>query len=197
MRGFRLTKFVSNSPELMKSIPKEEWGRSFTTLDISMEDLPTERTLGVLWDIESDCLRVDIQIRDHPKTKRGVLSTLSTVYDPLGFVSPYVLSARRLFQELCKQEKGWDESLPRYIEKQWGRWLDDLPVIKELNIPRCIMPDKSTVKEVQLHHFCDASQYGYGAVAYLLTVHEDQTITVDLRMAKSRHSPLKGFFDKK
>ena len=103
-----------------------------------------------------------------------------------------MLSARRLFQELCKQEKGWDEPLPRYIEKQWGRWLDDLPVIKELNIPRCIMPDKSTVKEVQLHHFCDASQYGYGAVAYLLTVHEDQTVTVNLLMAKSRLAPLKG-----
>ena len=99
-RGFRLTKFVSNSPELLNSIPKGEWGKSFATLDVSLDKLPTERALGMLWDIETDSFLFDVQVADKPKTKRGVLSILSTVYDPLGCVSPFVLQARRLFQQL-------------------------------------------------------------------------------------------------
>ena len=191
-RGFNLTKFVSNSPELMTSIPKDRWGKSFSTLDVSLEKLPTERALGMLWDIESDCFRFDIQVKDNPRTKRGVLSTLSTVYDPLGCVSPFVLRARRLFQQLCRLEKGWDESLPRDLEEQWGRWLNDLPIIGEFKVPRCVVPKDKPLRTAQLHHFCDASEYGYGAVSYLRTVFEDQTIFVHLMMAKSRLAPLKG-----
>ncbi|KAK3895047.1 hypothetical protein Pcinc_001215 [Petrolisthes cinctipes] len=192
LRGFHITKFVSNSPELMNSIPKGEWGRSFATLDIDVNELPTERALGMLWNIASDHLGIDVQIRNHPRTKRGVLSALSSVYDPLGLVSPFVLSARRLFQQLCKEEKGWDEGLPREMEEQWGRWLNDLPVIKEFNVPRCVIPDENLVKTLQLHYFCDASEYGYGAVAYLRTDKVDDTVSVDILLAKSRLAPLKG-----
>lgn len=189
MRGFHLTKFVSNSRALMMSIPKEEWGKSFTTLDVRQDELQTECALGLLWDIGSERLRIDVQIRYTPKTKRGILST---VYNPFGLVRPFLLSSRRLFQQLCRQEKGWDESLPRDMEEQWGRWLNDLPLIEEFSIPRCIMPNKPLVKTAQLHHFCDASEYGYGAVAYLRTVSEDQKVSVNILMAKSKLAPLKG-----
>ena len=192
LRGFHLTKFVSNSSELMNRIPKEEWGRSFTTLNINVDELPTERALGMLWNIASYRLGIDVQIRNHPRTKRGVLSTLSIVYDPLGLASPFVLSARRLFQQLCREEKGRDEGLPREMEEQWGRWLNDLPIIKEFNIPRCAIPDKNLVKTLQLHYFCDASECGYGAVAYLRTDNVDDTVSVNILMAKSRLAPLKG-----
>ncbi len=103
-----------------------------------------------------------------------------------------MLSARRLFQQLCKQEKEWDEPLSRDVEEQWGWWLNDLRVIKEFSIPRCIMPNKLLMKTVQLHHFCDASEYGYGSVAYLRSVYETQQVSVNLLMAKSRLAPLKG-----
>lgn len=192
LRGFHLTKFVSNSPELMNSIPKEEWGGSFTTLNTNVDVLPAERALGMLWHMTSDRLGIDVQIRNNPRTKRGILATLSTVYDPLGLVSPFVLSARRLFQQLCREEKGWDESLPRQMGEQWGRWLNDLPLIKKFSIPRCAIPNEVLVKTLQLHYFCDASEYGYGAVAYLRTNNVDDTVSVDIVMAKSRLSPLKG-----
>ncbi|KAK4324775.1 hypothetical protein Pmani_004615 [Petrolisthes manimaculis] len=102
------------------------------------------------------------------------------------------LRARRLFQQLCKEEKGWDEGLPREKKEQWGRWLNDLPVIKEFNVPRCVIPDENLVKTLQLHYFCDASEYGYGAVAYLRTDKLDDTVSVDILLAKSRLAPLKG-----
>ena len=95
-RGFRLAKFVPNSPKLLNTIPKEEWGNSFTTLDVSFDKLPTECALGMLWDIETDSFLFDVQVVYKPKTTT-VLSILSTMYDPLGCVSPFELQAKRLF----------------------------------------------------------------------------------------------------
>ncbi|KAK8393533.1 hypothetical protein O3P69_006699 [Scylla paramamosain] len=77
---------LNRADELMNSIPEKEWGRSFTTLDINRDELPTERALGMLWEIESDCLKVDVQVKNHHKSRRGILSALSTVYDPLGLL---------------------------------------------------------------------------------------------------------------
>ena len=73
-RWFRLTKFTFNSPGLLRAISREEWGKSFTNLDVSLEKLHTERVLGMLWDIETDNFHFDVQIKDKPKTKRGILS---------------------------------------------------------------------------------------------------------------------------
>jgi len=45
--GFRLTKWVSNSQEVSKSIPEEERAKDFKTLDFNYEILPTEWALGM------------------------------------------------------------------------------------------------------------------------------------------------------
>ena len=47
--GFHLTKFLSNSREVMKTIPESERSKTMAELDLDMEDLPSERALGVLW----------------------------------------------------------------------------------------------------------------------------------------------------
>ncbi|XP_066955692.1 uncharacterized protein [Macrobrachium rosenbergii] len=46
-RGFHLTIFVSSSSELLEHIPKLDGGNSLTDLDLNLEDLPTERALGM------------------------------------------------------------------------------------------------------------------------------------------------------
>ena len=192
-RGFNLTKFVSSSPEVLKHLPQEDWGKNSTTFNLNLEELPPERALGMLWNVNTDCLGFDVQIEQKKdSTRRVVLSTLSAVYDPLGYISPFILQARRIFQQLCRLLKGWDEPLPEDLEEQWGRWLDDLPKIKWFRVPRCINPTDIPVKRAQLHHFADASEYGYGAVSFIRLVLEDDSIFVNLIMAKSRLAPLKG-----
>ncbi|XP_014663229.1 PREDICTED: uncharacterized protein LOC106805948 [Priapulus caudatus] len=191
-RGFHLTKWISNSSELMQTITKEDWGKALVTQDVSFEKAPTERALGMLWHIEPDCFGFNVQIENKPVTKRGVLSTLSTIFDPLGYVSPFVLKARMLFQHLCRLQKGWDDPLPRDLEDQWGRWLAQLPAVMGFKIPRCVKPAGKTVRTAQLHHFSDASECAYGAVSYLRLVSEDDEIHVNIVMAKARLAPLKG-----
>ena len=57
---------------------------------------------------------------DKPFTRRGVLSTINSIYDPLGLAVPVLLEGRLLLQKLIiigkskNNEKllGWDDPLP-------------------------------------------------------------------------------------
>ena len=53
----------------------------------------------------------DIQVPQRPLTRRGLLSAVSSLFDPLGFVAPVTLFPKLLLQDLCKQGRSWDESL--------------------------------------------------------------------------------------
>ena len=50
------------------------------------------------------------------------------MYDPLGFASPFILPAKRLLQQLCKDKVKWDEGISPTALMTWEHWLDDLPV---------------------------------------------------------------------
>ena len=39
-------------------------------------------------------------------TRRGILSLVSSMYDPLGFAAPFTLPAKALLQDLCGQNLG-------------------------------------------------------------------------------------------
>ena len=185
--GFRLTKWLCNSKRVMRSIPAEEWSKSLNKCNLDHDDLPCERALGVLWDVEQDTFIFDIKLPERPTSKRGMLSTTSSVYDPLGFASPFVFKAKVLFQESTRPKMDWDEELPDKLATAWHKWLTDLPLLSELAVTRCLMPpdgDPSTV--VHLHHFSDASERGYGAVTYIKI--NDKC---NLVMAKAKLAPIK------
>ena len=52
-RGFKLTKWMSNDREVMKSIPKEHWAKDVQELDLSSDNVPTERALGVQYGMQN------------------------------------------------------------------------------------------------------------------------------------------------
>ena len=94
--GFRLTKWMSNSQEVLSKIPDAD--RVKPTLDLDLENLPVERTLGVQWDVEKDAFLFKVREPHEPTTKRGILSAVSSLYDPMGFVCPVVLEAKKILQ---------------------------------------------------------------------------------------------------
>lgn len=60
---------------------------------------------------------------------------------------------------MCEDKMGWDEPLHNDLRLFWEAWQDHNP--------------SSTVKEVQqyeLHHFAEASVFGYRGCAYLRVV---------------------------
>ena len=61
----------------------------------------------------------DVHLEERPLTRRGPLSTISSVSDPFGFVSPFILKAKMLFQELSQIKLGWDDAMTTDLREQW------------------------------------------------------------------------------
>ena len=187
----RLHKFISNSKDVLEAIPPAERAAAISEVDLELEPLPIERTLGIRWDVQNDCFGFKITLKDNPNTRRGILSTVMSVYDPNGFAGPVILPGRKILQELCKQKKSWDEPIDADMERRWEHWKTDVQQLEMIKIPRCFKPE-SEVEEYQLHHFSDASLQGYGQCSYVRTRGKDGTIECALIMSKSRVSPSKA-----
>ena len=190
--GFRLHKFVSNSKEVIRRIPEQDRADGVKELDLDLDSLPLERTLGVHWCVESDCFQFAIVLQDKPCTRRGILSTVSSIFDPLGFVAPLLLDGKSILQDLCRHDVGWDDPIPEDIKAKWEKWRSDLLEVQRISIPRCYKPDGfGRVVSAQLHHFSDACVKGYGQCSYLRLVDENQRVHCSFVMGKSRVAPLK------
>ena len=166
--GFQLTKWVSNDRTVLSTIKEDDKGKDIKSLDLDKDQLPTDRALGLQWSVEDDAFRFEIKVTEKPHTRRGILSMVSSVYDPLGILAPVTLPAKQLLQELCKQGYAWDDPIPTNQAKQWISWTQDLPKLTDFSVARCMKPSHfGEPKIYQLHLFADASEAGYGAVGYL------------------------------
>ena len=85
--GFHLTKFICNEHDMLETVPEEERSKDVKTLDLNYDDLPIERALGVHWYVESDTFGFYILVKDKPLTRRGILSIVSSICEPLGFAA--------------------------------------------------------------------------------------------------------------
>ncbi|XP_064637849.1 uncharacterized protein LOC135494029 [Lineus longissimus] len=120
--GFRLHKWLSNEREVLAALNVTE--TAVQELDFDQADIPSQRTLGMQWNIQEDTFTFSCQPKDTPLTKRGLVSTMCSVFDPCGFISAFIARAKFMVQDL---------------------WL----------------------KHIEIHVFGDASEAGFGAVAYL------------------------------
>ena len=188
-RGFTLTKFMSNKMDVLESVPEQNRAPPVKVLDL--ESCPAQRTLGVAWNMSTDHFEVSVNLDSKPNTRRGYLGHVSKIYDPLGFVQPFLLPARRILQDLCSDGYCWDDEITGNLKDEFEKWLAVLPELNKLTVPRCYKPEGFVPKTVQLHVFCDTSKIGYGAVAYLRL--EDVSGSVHCAFVKgaSRVSPKK------
>ena len=172
----------------------EERAPQIKDLDLKSDSLPLDRALGIHWDVEHDIINFVFGKGEQPENRKGVLSSISTVYAPLGFASPLLLPGRKINQELCKLKFSWTDTLPEELCLRWRKWKEDLMSLQDFNIPRCLKPEGfGRLTRAELHHFADASQeHGYGTVSYLRLIIDQGNIHRSLVMGKSRVKPLNG-----
>ena len=88
--GFELAQWGSSSAAVLQSLP----GRPVTTIDLDLDDMPVERTLGLSLNYGSDTFIVKAAIPPDSATKREILRATASIYDPCGFLSPILLRAK-------------------------------------------------------------------------------------------------------
>jgi hypothetical protein len=116
---------------------------------------------------------------------------VSSIYDPLGFLSPFTLTGKILLQDVCRAKLDWDDFVGDEIASKWSSWCQQIDCLKNLKVPRCLINFESTmIKSIQLHHFSDASSSGYGQVSYLRIVDCYDQVHIRFLMGKSRVAPL-------
>lgn len=191
--GFELKKFVSNSIKLLQSLPVEQRRKNVKELDLCRDSLPVEKALGINWNIEKDVFTVSVIDKERPLTKRGLLSTIGAMYDPLGIVSPFMLKGRLIMQDLCRMNLGWDELIPTVHKEEWENWKESLRELSGISLDRCVKPANfGTVVSSQIHYFSDASEKGYGSVAYLRLSNREGKVHCTFLFGKSHVAPLKA-----
>jgi hypothetical protein len=89
------------------------------------------QTLGIVWYTESDTFSMDPrdvtgEYVDGPTTKRQVLQTTATFYDPLGLFSPVSVVGNLLFQDTWCRGLAWYEPLPSDLGALWNIWISTL-----------------------------------------------------------------------
>ena len=190
--GFNLTKWNASSREVLKTINEEDRAKELQAVNLMEDELPGSRALGIKWYMETDEIGVDVKIKERPNTKRGILSLLSSTFDPLGIVSPVILKARLILQEEHRRQLHWDEKISEESERDWEVWKKELTKLTEFKLARCTRPAwYQSGNKVTLHHFSDASPKGYGMVTYV-RYEQNKQYHVALISGKSRTAPLKG-----
>ena len=132
--GFNMVQWLSSSRSVLATVDKGDLSRS---LDLDADRLPIERTLGMLWDCQTDTFIFKTSTRTDIKTKREVLQEISSIYDPMGFLVPVVMVAKVLKQDIWRSGIDWDDHLPPSLLSTWKAWASDLVSISGLKIPRC------------------------------------------------------------
>ncbi|CAI6345413.1 unnamed protein product [Macrosiphum euphorbiae] len=108
--GFQLRKWASNCPAIPEKVPLEH---RVTHLPLHNDSDTAVKLLGVSWNATKDTF--SIQARDMeasgPVTKRQILSDIARIYDPCGWLSPLIVVAKLLLQQLWKEQVSWNDKV--------------------------------------------------------------------------------------
>ncbi|XP_043238933.1 uncharacterized protein LOC122390259 [Amphibalanus amphitrite] len=184
--GMELSKCNSNS-----SVLAEKCQKGHVTTESVM------KVLGVTWCKEEDVFSFtgDELPAGIVPTKRVVLSMMARIFDPVGFLTPFSVVAKCLFQELWELQLEWDDELPPDYAEVFTRWLDGCRILKNMKVPRCFtvhsVSDWSAAPSLELCVFADASPKAYGACVYIRIKQPDDSYSVSFVMSKGRVAPLR------
>ena len=104
----------------------------------------TQKVLGISWNPNTDNMNIVVGEKlihedSWGYTKCKVLYLVSSIYDPLGWVSPLTVRGKIFMQTLWKEKMGWDQTLNPDQIKVIRDILVDLRRVDEFFFPRHIL----------------------------------------------------------
>lgn len=181
-----LSKWCSNREKVGELLSREFHDRACGEVSL--------KVLGLRWLASEDCFIFDgVSVSGELCiTKRVVLSLVARLFDPLGFLTPFIMLAKCIFQEIWRMGLGWDELVPDTVRSRFLKWTEGIESMHEWKIPRNYTGGRwGDVMVFQLHAFGDASQIAYGACVYLRVQFKDGNWKSSLIFSKGKVAPLK------
>lgn len=188
--NLRLHKIASNRVEVMNAFSPEDRAKKIKDLDLSTVELPVQRSLGVSWNIMSDTFSFHVPQSQKPFTRRGVLSVVNSLFDPLGFLAPVTIKGQLFLRQLSNSDLEWDSPLPPDMYDGWRSWQESLQDLQAQHIPRTYVSISiSQAKCIEICMFSDASVRAIAVAAYLKVTHGDGHTEVGFIMGKAKLAP--------
>ncbi|XP_050508996.1 uncharacterized protein LOC126886185 [Diabrotica virgifera virgifera] len=182
--GFKLTKWMSNSNDLLSTIPEP-----LQLVKTKQFDKSVSKVLGLQWEEKCDNFSFGLEIPSSTRcTKRNMLSLVARMFDPLGFLSPITLLLKIWIKKLWTLKVDWDSTVPKEIEIAWEKFQNEFHVLYKIQIPRhiAVTPNSS----LSFVGFSDASAAGYAAIVYSRVVNCTGQVKVTLLYSQSKVSPM-------
>lgn len=147
--------------------------------------------LGLSWNTVNDEISLypskkvgkdECKHHHHQITKRLTVSVISSVYDPLGLMSPVLIKGKLFIQKLWQTNYSWDEIISESLAEEFKIICKELNQVSNIKYPRFVInPGMS-----ELHIFCDSSQVAYGLAVYAVNSGDKSS---NLIMSKARVAP--------
>ena len=164
---FNLSKWCSNSREFCEQMqddlckPVEElFSKSFH-----------QRVLGVYWSLDED--KIMFKAKDRKNLDRKTWTQrkflfVSSFYDPLGIISPFLIWAKIFLQELWRHGREWDKAISGDNGKAINDWVQETELLGTVGVKR-LVGGTALGDTMELHVFRDASLEATAAVGYIKT----------------------------
>lgn len=125
--GFEIRNWISNSVEVLHALNSNNVNGNLLFDD--KELLQSQKVLGMLWCTKEDeisysvkffKLNADVLTGARRPTKREVLRTLMSVFEPLSFLAAFLVYCKILLQEIWRSSVEWDDKIS---DPQFQKWL--------------------------------------------------------------------------
>ena len=160
--GFELDKWAATNPALIPANTLRENSPK------ALESSESVMTLGLIWNPTFDHLSpnaptsVSVSIST---IKRQVLSGISRLFDPLGWMAPNTVAAKILMQDFWISRMSWDEPLLSEMTKRWADIQESWASLTSLTVDRWLGCTQKS--RIEIHVFSDASKRAYYYMLYM------------------------------
>ncbi|XP_018495923.1 uncharacterized protein LOC108864536 [Galendromus occidentalis] len=189
--GMTLAKWKTNSNAVTSHLLNT--GVDSATFDRGNSDVL--KVLGLLWEPSTDVfrlatsnLRKNFDLRTS-LSKRAVLSTVASLYDPLGWLMPFTIRGKIIVQRMWTANTEWSQTVSDEIRGDLVQWVSEAETFERFDFRRRYDGSRESPISYRLHLFGDASQLAYACAAYIECRFADGTSTFSLAMSKSRLAP--------
>lgn len=131
-----MERFKSEATQILEEarFPVHKWESNLGRLESGGMTSPS-KIPGLSWDKQNDTLELIMRrfTEEEPVTKKSIISKLSSIYDPLGMLSPTTVEGKQIYREACDEMRGWTNEISDPPRKEWTKLTKQL---KNVTVPR-------------------------------------------------------------